>query len=580
MLKNFNREAYILVLIVLLAFSFTGNADEGREKSLGKAGTIDFLKIAQTTAKDAAAKAAFYLTPREVDLGEIGQGDIVFGVFSIKSIGAGSLQWFTDGPEGWPSEENQKLMGITAADFDYLRLSVKSTKIVAPEVTDRNNQKLHIIQVTLEAGERSLHFRKELPSGTYREMINLNYAGGTRTVYFSFKVIDIKPISQLNVEPPMVDFGVITPGKQATRQIKITNKGRETAKWHAVLPKQESDMIDAPPPLKGRYVSFMNDEIKEGGIYAPAVHLKDVMETSGKWQAYEGCPSAYGVNNFVRVHFSGKGLIVYLWRSPEGGRVAVYVDDQLISVYDCSAPERRREEFNVADGLSEGPHILTLANGDGRVIVEGVSVYDKEPMKGNPGWIKIFPDSGTTTRETDYVHVRIDAQKLHPGYYGEQVVFTSNRGDGLLDVYVEVKPDQLQKVLDVYRYVRNYKYFYTSNPPAEANKLQIGGYRKEGIAFRLFAPGTPGTTEFYRWYSASKGNYFYSYDLNGGGVSLKSYVFEGSIGNIGTSKLTNSRELYRWFNPSTGRHFYTTDEKGEGISRKGYKFDGIAGYVR
>jgi hypothetical protein len=112
------------------------------------------------------------------------------------------------------------------------------------------------------------------------------------------------------------------------------------------------------------------------------------------------------------------------------------------------------------------------------------------------------------------------------------------------------------------------------------NRLQTGAYRKEGIAFRLFAPGTPGTTEFYRWYSTKKDDHYYSYDLNGGAKSIKGYVFEGSIGNIGTSKLTNTRELYRWYNPATGRHFYTTDQKGDNFAEKGYKFDGIAGYVR
>jgi len=66
----------------------------------------------------------------------------------------------------------------------------------------------------------------------------------------------------------------------------------------------------------------------------------------------------------------------------------------------------------------------------------------------------------------------------------------------------------------------------------------------------------------------------------GQGKSLKGYVFEGSIGNIGTSRLTNTRELYRWHNPKRRSHFYTTDQKGEGIAGKGYNFDGIAGYVR
>src|SRR3972149_2190903 len=87
---------------------------------------------------------------------------------------------------------------------------------------------------------------------------------------------------------------------------------------------------------------------------------------------------------------------------------------------------------------------------------------------------------------------------------------------------------------------------YTANPQADLSKLQNLGYRKEGIAFHLFASGTPGTTEFYRWHNSANDDHYYSYDLHGGGKSLKGYVFEGSIGNIGTSRLTNTRELCKW----------------------------------
>jgi hypothetical protein len=411
-------------------------------------------------------------------------------------------------------------------------------------------------------------------------MLKLTYPGGTRTIYFSFKVTDEgKPAPQLAIEPHRIDFGIIAPGTQATKQIKITNKGREAAKWRIVIPKAGDEKQNIPP-LKGRYASFLKDEIKGGNAYVPPGHLKDTLEVSGKWQEYEGYPSAYGVNNFIRYHFSGTGICLYLRHGPEGGKVAVYLDDRLISVYDGNVPERGTEEFTVADGLPDGPHVLALANGDGRVIVEGASVYGRDLMKANIGWITVFPDSGTTSRETDYVNVRIDTRQLNPGCYGEQIVITSNLGDVLLPVFIEVRPDQHVKVFDVYRYVRNYNYLFTANPQAEMNSLQSGAYRKEGIAFRLFAPGTPGTTEFYRWYSVKKDDHYYSYDLNGGGKFRKDYLFEGSIGNIGTSKLTNSRELYRWFNPATGRHFYTTDQNGEGIAKKGYKFNGIAGYVK
>jgi len=107
----------------------------------------------------------------------------------------------------------------------------------------------------------------------------------------------------------------------------------------------------------------------------------------------------------------------------------------------------------------------------------------------------------------------------------------------------------------------------------------VKGYRHTGIAFRLFSPGTPGTTDFFRWFNPSKGDHFYSYDPKGG-KPLPGYLFEGSIGNIGTSRLTGTRELYRWFNPTTNGHFYTTEQGGEGITKKGYRFDGIAGFVR
>ena len=105
-------------------------------------------------------------------------------------------------------------------------------------------------------------------------------------------------------------------------------------------------------------------------------------------------------------------------------------------------------------------------------------------------------------------------------------------------------------------------------PDAEASMIHTKGYKKQGIAYRLFSQATPGTTPFHRWYSAESNDHFYSYDLHAEGTSLKGYVYEGVIGNIATSRLTNTRELYRWYNPSTGRHFYSTDPNGERLSAR------------
>jgi hypothetical protein len=234
----------------------------------------------------------------------------------------------------------------------------------------------------------------------------------------------------------------------------------------------------------------------------------------------------------------------------------------------------------VVEGLLYGSHLLTIVNKGGRVIVEGVRIYGKDIKKGKPGWITIFPDSGRTTKEIDYVNIVATTKHLELGYYGENIVFDSNGGEVALEVSLEVSEDHMRKIVDVYRYAAGSDSILTVNAGAEAGVLNARGYQKQGIAFRLFSPGTPGTTPFYRWYNEAKKNHFYSHDPRGEGKSLQEYVYEGTIGNIATSRLKNTRELYRWYNPSTGRHFYSTDPGGEGIIKKGYRFDGIAGYVR
>ena len=258
----------------------------------------------------------------------------------------------------------------------------------------------------------------------------------------------------------------------------------------------------------------------------------------------------------------------------------VYIDNKFMNMDDCYAEQKESVEFPIADGLPDGPHILTLVNSDGRVTIEGVKIYKRNIMKGTPGWIKVLPNTGMTTRETDYVNIVINAQQLNPGYYSENIAISSDGGEAVVEVSLEVSVDNVPRILDVYRYAKGFHYLYTTNPKAETERLRVGGYKKQGIAFRLFSRGTPGTTEFYRWYNLQKEDYFYSYERSGGGKSLKGYSFEGTIGNIATSRLTNTRELYRWFNPSTGCHFYTTDPKGGGGTKKGYGFEGIAGYVR
>ena len=54
-------------------------------------------------------------------------------------------------------------------------------------------------------------------------------------------------------------------------------------------------------------------------------------------------------------------------------------------------------------------------------------------------------------------------------------------------------PDNVSKSVDIYRYYNGTDYLFTANPQSETKRLIQNNYVKEGIAFRLFNPDTPGT---------------------------------------------------------------------------------------
>jgi hypothetical protein len=96
------------------------------------------------------------------------------------------------------------------------------------------------------------------------------------------------------------------------------------------------------------------------------------------------------------------------------------------------------------------------------------------------------------------------------------------------------------------------------------------GYTYEGSPFQLFAPGTPGTTRFFRWFHPVSGDHFYTTNANGELAPTTGYVYEGDIGNIALNQIANTIPLFRWFNPATSDHFYTTDANGELAPISGY----------
>ena len=516
------------------------------------------------------------VSPREIDLGVIGPNEGSKGNFVLKNVGSGALNWSINGSEGWSFLDEKKLTGVLKNKTEDLRVHVSFLNNPLNSI-NLKTESANLVQLSIESNNRINTYRKNLSFGPHREMLKLVSNGGTRNVFIRFELAAGHSEPQIEVDPVKIDFCVLKPGESVTKRIKVTNRGKETLRWQVAVQKS-ADNDSAP--VVGRYIAFLNEDIKGSTIYSSPPHLKESLDMAGKWLESNGYPSTAVLSNAIKFRFWGTGIAIFLTTEKNEGSIAAYVDDKYAINPDCLAGQNDRAGCLIADGLPYGAHVLTIINKGGRVVIEGVRIYGKDMNKGKPGWISIFPDSGTTTKEIDYVNIMINTKQFTPGYYGENITFNSNGGEVIVEVSLEVSADHILRIVDVYRYVTGFDYLYTENPNADATVLRTKGYKKQGIAYRLFGSGTAGTTAFYRWYNASKNDHFYSHDVRGEGKSLKGYVYEGAIGNIATSRLSNTRELYRWYNPSTGRHFYSTDPNGENMIKKGYRFDGIAGYVR
>lgn len=515
------------------------------------------------------------ITPREVDVGTIRPGEVVTGVFTFKNMGSGVLNWSASGPEGWRKSENQKLSVTQEGGTESLRFEIR---LPADGFFSRGfkfKSALHSTEIQFEAGREKIVCKKDLHAGVHKEAIKITSTGGDRTIYVTFKIATTRENPIINFNPVRLDMGMVMPGKNVSKKIMITNKGKEMLVWTVVARKP--GRIENPSIFsKERYVSFRNDEIREGADYFAPGQRRDAVEISGKWTGNDGYPYSAGGGNSIKFSFNGTGISLNLAALSEEGSIASYIDNNMLNSNDWPAGKKENKELLIAEKLADGPHVLTVVHKEGNLKIEGVKIYGKDVIRGPSGWMTVLPNSGTTTSQTNYLNVTLNTGHLTQGCYGDSIVFKTNGGDEFVDVYVEVMQDNTSRVIDIYRYSNGQDYLFTADPQMESKRISLNSYVKEGIAFRLFIAETPGTRGFYRWYNPQKRDHFYHHDSKGGGRNIQGYILEGIIGNIATSKMTNTRELYRWINTSTGNHFYSTDS----VAKKGYRFDGIAGYVK
>lgn len=519
------------------------------------------------------------ITPREIDLGSVKPGESVFGEFILKNLIRQNMEWSASCPEDWEAAGGKALKGTVSDEPASLNLELNIADRIDIPAVDKNKASSFRVTIKMESAGKEFVCYKDLKAGTYRKEFKISSAGGQRTVHLGFRIRALQEIPTIHLNPQRLDLGVQMPDKIISRRVELTNRGRDMLRWSVHSPGARNASKPGELPRE-RYISFRNDQPLEPGKYGIPEHLKDSIELIGKWSEKNGYPVIKSNAGALKFKFTGTGLSVFLQSHTEEGNCQIYLDEIPLTLPDVLSGEWEKKELIIAERLPDGPHIVSIVVRDGLLELEGVKVFGKEIMRGPKGWITVFPNSGTTMRETDYINVKVDTSNLEPGYYGDEIVFRSNAGEESAEVFVDVVADATPKIIDVYLYSNDLDYLYTSDPQAESRRLIQNGYIKEGIAFRLFAPNTPGTTSFYRWYNPSIHDHFYHYDRTGGGKHLNGYVYEGIIGNIATSRMTNTRELYRWFNPYTKKYYYSTNPKAATGTRKGYKFDGIAGYVR
>lgn len=539
------------------------------------------VKLANAETEDAPTRPVLTVTPREIELGALGPEETISGEFLLKNLTTGYLTWSISCPEGWEQSSGVKtIQGAVAGVSETLRLQAQAADSGENVSGDKAKSSSYYASLKLLAGSRELECRKLLKSGQNRTAIRISSTGGQRNIFVNFRIPSSQGLPAVHLDPQRLDFGVQASGKVASKKIALTNKGKEMLKWSVfpgVVSKKEPFAELSSESPKERYFSFHAEALPLPGKYLIPDHLKSSLELIGQWGEKNGYPVSKSVPASLKFRFSGKGLSLFLQSHLKEGNCTIYLNDEVLKLPDVLSGEWEKKELLVAEGLADGPHVVTIVIREGSLEVEGMKVLGKEVIRGPRGWIAVYPNSGTTLTETDYLNVRVDTSNLAPGYYTDQILFKTNAGEEKAEIFVDVVHDFSHKNIDVYLYSKDLDYLLTADPQAESQRIIQNGYLKEGIAFRLFSPETPGTKSFYRWYHPARKDHFYSYERSGGGKALDGYVFEGALGNIATSRMTNTRELYRWFNPTTGRHYYSTKLTP---AKKSYRYDGIAGYVR
>ncbi len=94
---------FIVIALTILPFTVTAQNSPGQNQSVIKQGELNSKSPGSET--EDFSRPVLSITPREFSLGTIVPGEAGAGLFTLKNMGAGILDWSTNGPEGWMTSE-------------------------------------------------------------------------------------------------------------------------------------------------------------------------------------------------------------------------------------------------------------------------------------------------------------------------------------------------------------------------------------------------------------------------------------------------------------------------------------------
>ena len=319
------------------------------------------------------SQSVLAITPREVDVGTISPGEVVTGVFTFKNMGSGVLNWSTSGPEGWRKLENQKLSSIQEDDTDSLRFEIRLPVDGDQLKSYKSQTAVYNTEIQFETGRGKLICQKDLHIGIHKEAIKITSSGGSRTIYVTFKIVATQESPMINFNPVRLDMGYVIPGKTVSKKIRVTNKGKEMLVW-AVVARKPKRNENTSIFKKERYISLLNEEVRESGDYSVPGHLRDSVELYGKWTENDGYPYSIGGGSSIKYRFNGTGISLISAAQSEEGSLAIYLDEDMLDSHNWSASKKEKGELVLAEGLADGPHVVTVVNKEGNLKIEGVKI--------------------------------------------------------------------------------------------------------------------------------------------------------------------------------------------------------------